>query len=410
MGSFDAFRHRDYRLLWIGAVLSNTGTWMQTIALAWYVFQLTHSPFWVSFITFVNFIPILFSPLGGVYTDRFDRKKILVATQTIMMVDAAVLAVLAWAGHANLAAVMVLTFGQGLMIAFNSPTWMAFITTLVPAEAMVNAIALNSGQFNLARVVGPAVAGLIIGVSSSGPAIVFTFNAASFLAVLVALAMIRPQRHVRREARGVWELLVSGLAYTWRNERIRAMVLAIGIMSFFAAPATALLPIFAADVFHRGAGSYGSLAAAAGLGAVTGALLLGRLGNRISQVLIAQALVGVGVFLILFASIPAYPAGLLLIFLYGVAFLLFVSGNNSEVQLLVEEPMRGRALSIWMLSLGTLFPIGSLLAGVAAEAWGAPATTIAGGVGCCLWGLAMLRRFRGPAGRGVLEPRPDPLA
>src|SRR6266496_4467734 len=125
MGSFEAFRYRDYRLLWSGAVLSNTGTWMQTIALGWYVFQLTHSAFWVSFITFVNFIPIVLSPLGGVYTDRLDRKKILVGTQTIMMLDAAALAILAWTGNAHIAAVMILTFGQGLMIAFNSPTWMA---------------------------------------------------------------------------------------------------------------------------------------------------------------------------------------------------------------------------------------------------------------------------------------------
>jgi MFS family permease len=409
MGSFDAFRYRDYRLLWIGAVLSNTGTWMQTIALGWYVFQLTHSAFWVSFITFINFIPIVLSPLGGVYTDRLDRKKILLGTQVIMMLDATVLAILAWTGHANLATVMILTFGQGLMIAFNGPTWMAFVTSLVPPKGMVNAIALNSAQFNLARVIGPAIGGVIIGLSSRGPAIVFTFNAASFVAVLIALALIRSHPRPQREARGLWELLVGGLSYTMRNERIRAMIVSIGIMSFLAAPASALLPIFAADVFHRGAGSYGSLAAAAGLGSVGGALLLGRLGNRISPVVVAEALVGVGLCLILFGAIPVYPAGLLLIFLYGVVFLLFVSGNNSDVQLQVEEPMRGRVLSIWMLALGVSLPVGSLLAGVAAEAWGAPATTIAGGIGCALWGLAMLRRFRGPATQTRFQPSAEPL-
>jgi len=409
MGSFEAFRYRDYRLLWIGAVLSNVGTWMQTIALGWYVFQLTRSAFWVSFITFANFIPIVLSPLGGVYTDRFDRKKILLATQVIMMVDAAVLSILAWTGHANLAAVMILTFGQGLMIAFNGPTWMAFITWLVPPKAMVNAIALNSAQFNLARVVGPAISGLIIGLTTSGPAIVFTINAASFLAVLAALTRIGPHPQPRKEGQGVWELLKDGLAYTWRNERIRTMIVGLGVMSFFVAPAASLLPVFAVEVFHRGAGSYGSLAAAAGLGSVTGALLLGRLGNRISPSVVAGALVAVGISLILFASIPVYLAGLALIFLYGVAFLLFISGNNSTVQLTVEEPMRGRVLSVWMLSLGTFLPLGSLLSGVAAEAWGPQATTIAGGIGCTLWGLAMLRRFRGPATQRLFEPRTDPL-
>lgn len=410
MSSFEAFRYRDYRLLWVGAAMSNIGTWMQTIALGWYVFQLTRSAFWVSFITFVNFIPLVLSPLGGVYTDRFDRKKILIATQAIMMVDATVLAVLAWTGHANLVAVMILTFGQGVMIAFNGPTWMAFITSLVHPRAMVNAIALNSAQFNLARVVGPAIAGLVIGLSSSGPAIVFTINAASFLAVLGALALIESHALPRREARSVWELLVGGLAYTWRNERIRAMIVAIGVMSFFAAPASSLLPVFAARVFHGGAGAYGSLAAAAGLGSVTGALLLGRLGSRISPVVIAGSLMAVGGFLILFAAIPVYPAGVLLIFLYGVAFLLFVSGNNSDVQLSVDEPMRGRVLSIWMLSLGVSLPLGSLLSGVAAEAFGPRATTIGGGIGCVMWGVAMLRRFRGPATVRLFEPRINPVS
>jgi MFS family permease len=287
---------------------------------------------------------------------------------------------------------------------------MAFITSLVPSRAMVNAIALNSAQFNLARVVGPAIAGLVIGLKQSGPAIVFTINAASFLAVLAALARIGSHPKPRRDVQGVWGLLKDGVNYTWRHERIRTMILGLGVMSFFAAPASALLPIFAADVFHRGAGSYGSLAAAAGLGSVAGALLLGRLGNRVSPSVVGTALVAVGVSLMLFASIPVYPAGLGLIFLYGVAFLLFVSGNNSDVQLMVEEPMRGRVLSIWMLSLGAFLPIGSLLSGVAAEAWGPQATTIAGGIGCSLWGVAMLRRFRGPAGQRFFETRADPLA
>jgi MFS family permease len=409
MGAFDSFRYRDYRLLWTGALLSNVGTWMQTIALGWYVFQLTHSAFWVSFITFVNFVPIVLAPLGGAYTDRFDRKKILMASQAVMMLDALVLSVLAWTGHANLAAVMILTFGQGLMIALNSPAWMAFITSLVPSGTMVNAIALNSAQFNLARVVGPAIAGLIIGLSSSGPSIVFTINAVSFLAVLAALYRIGPHPQQARKKQGVWELLRDGLAYTWQHERIRTMILGLGVMSFFAAPASSLLPVFAADVFHRGAGSYGSLASAAGLGAVTGALLLGRLGNRVSPSVVSAALVAVGVFLVLFASIAVYPAGLILIFLYGVAFLLFVSGNNSDVQLAVEEPFRGRVLSIWMLSFGAFLPLGSLLAGAAAEVWGAQATTIAGGVGCCLGGLAMLQRFRAAAGESSLATSPDPL-
>src|SRR5213593_4433920 len=134
MGSFDALRHRNFRLLFAGAFLSNVGTWMQAIALSWYVFLLTNSAFWVSFVTFINFIPTVLSPIGGVYTDRMDRKRILLATQSLMMVDAAVLALLTWLGDASLFAVMALTFGQGLAFALNGPTWQAFVPSLVPSD------------------------------------------------------------------------------------------------------------------------------------------------------------------------------------------------------------------------------------------------------------------------------------
>src|SRR5206468_5191873 len=176
---------------------------MQSIALAWFVFLLTRSAFWVSFVTFVNFVPTVLSPIGGVFTDRLDRRRILFATQTFMMVDAAVLAALTWLHHATLFAVMALTFGQGLAFAFNGPTWQAFVPSLVPSEAMVNAIALNSAQFSLARVIGPAIAGAIIAASSNGAALVFTLNAVSFLTVIVALWMIRYRAEARRVTRTV---------------------------------------------------------------------------------------------------------------------------------------------------------------------------------------------------------------
>src|SRR5438034_5525994 len=164
---------------------------MQTIALSWHVFLITHSAFWVSFVTFANFFPVILSPIGGVYTDRLDRKRILFATQTFMMLDAAVLAALTWLNHAGLFAVLALTFGQGLAFSFNGPTWQAFVPSLVPSEAMVNAIALNSTQFSLARVIGPAIAGAIIAASSNGAALVFTVNAVSFPTVIAALGLMR---------------------------------------------------------------------------------------------------------------------------------------------------------------------------------------------------------------------------
>jgi MFS family permease len=404
VGSFDALRHRNFRLLFIGAFLSNVGTWMQAIALSWYVFLLTHSAFWVSFVTFVNFIPTVLSPIGGVYTDRLDRKRILLATQSFMMMDAALLATLAWLHHATLFTVLALTFGQGLAFALNGPTWQAFVPSLVPPEAMVNAISLNSAQFSLARVVGPAVAGVVIASYSAGAALVFTVNAVSFLTVIGALMMMRTRPVVVAERERVRDLLRTGLAYTWENRRIRAMIAAIAVVSFFAAPAASLLPVFAAKVYGRGAGTYGSLAAALGVGSVAGALTLGRLGNRIGRRVVALAATSAGVSLLLFGAVRSYAAGLILMFLFGAAYLLVISGTNSDIQLAVDDRLRGRVISVWMLAFGVTYPVGSLLAGVAASVWGAPTTVVAGAVVCCFWGLGMLRWFPGPAPRPAFEP------
>ena len=386
MGAFDSLRYRDYRLLWTGAVLSNTGTWMHSVALSWYVFLLTRSAFWVSFATFAYFVPTVFSPIAGVYADRFDRKRLLVYAQLFMMANAGLLAVLVWLHQASLLAVMALTFGLGLGFTFNGTAWQAYMPSLVPVESRVNAIALNSAQFSAARVIGPAIGGVLLGVVGAG--LVFGINAVSFVAVLVSLAMIRASSRPAQQASGVRDLLVGGFAYTWRHRRIRRMIAVIAVMSFFASPVTALLPIFTADVYGGGAGAYGTLAAAMGLGSVLGALAIGRRG-RVTPRLIAGALVALGAVLVLFALVPLFVAGVILMVLFGSAFLIVVSGTNSDIQMQVDEEVRGRVISVWLLAFGVTYPVGSLLAGVLAEVWGAPATAITGGATCVIAGLGL---------------------
>ncbi len=386
MGAFDSLKHRDYRLLWTGAVLSNIGTWMHLTALSWYVFLLTRSAFWVSFVTFANFVPTVLSPIAGVYTDQFNRKKLLVYAQVSMMVSAAALAILVWTNQANLFWVMALTFTLGTGFTFNGTTWQAYMPSLVPPESMVNAIALNSAQFSVARVIGPALGGVLLGVAGAG--LIFGINAISFLAVLVALALIRTSSGPAQQRSTVRDSLVGGFTYTWRHRRIRMMILVIAVMSFFGAPATALLPIFAADVFGKGAAGFGALAAAMGVGSVLGALAIGRRG-RVTPRLIAGALAVQGAILILFAAIPVFWVGVALLVLFGSAFLIVISGTNSDIQLHVDEAVRGRVISAWLLAFGTTYPAGSLLAGLLAEVWGAPATMMAGGAICAVSGLGL---------------------
>ncbi|HEX2069401.1 MAG TPA: MFS transporter [Actinomycetota bacterium] len=386
MGAFESLKHRDYRLLWTGAVLSNIGTWMHLTALSWYVFLLTRSAFWVSFATFANFVPTVLSPIAGVYTDQFNRKKLLVYAQVSMMVSAGALAILVWTDQASLFWVMALTFTLGTGFTFNGTTWQAYMPSLVPPESMVNAIALNSAQFSMARVIGPAVGGVLLGVAGAG--LIFGINAISFLAVLIALALIRTASGPAQQRSTVRDLLVGGFIYTWRHRRIRMMIVVIAVMSFFGSPVTALLPIFAAEVFGKGAAGFGALAAAMGVGSVLGALAIGRRGS-VTPRLIFGALAAQGAILILFAAIPVFWVGAALLVLFGSAFLIVISGTNSDIQLHVDEAVRGRAISAWLLAFGTTYPAGSLLAGLLAEAWGAPATMMVGGAICAVSGLVL---------------------
>lgn len=387
MGSFDSLRYRNYRRLWVGNLVSNVGTWMQSVALGWLVFELTRSAFWVSAVTFVNFIPTVLSPIAGALTDRFDRRRILLVAQSFMMADAALLAGLAWTGRASLAAVLLLTFGMGLGFTLNGPAWLALIPSLVPAESTVNAIALNSANYNLARVAGPALAGGLLAVTGAGP--LLAINAVSFLAVLAALLALATPPDPPRPRRSVSELVVGGLQFVAGHRRIREMVILIAVVSFFAAPATALQPVFAGEVYGRGAEAYGALAGAMGAGSVAGALVLAHR-QRLTPQTIALATLALGLTLAAFAGLPSFAAGVALMVGFGAAFLFVVAGSNGDIQLQVPERLRGRVVSIWMMAFGLAFPVGAVAAGVAADAFGPRTTTAIGALACVAWGARLL--------------------
>jgi MFS family permease len=386
MGAFHSLRYRDYRLMWIGSVLSNTGTWMMWVALSWHVLQLTHSALWVGAINFANFFPMWLSPLGGVLADRFDRKKVLLVTQAVMMADGAALAILAQTGNASLVLTFALTLVLGFTFAADAPARHAFFPSLVPREALVNAVALNSAQFSVGRVVGPAIAGPLVATVGVTP--VFWINAISFLFVLGALWLVRsPYRGAAAGRAGA--SLVEGIRYAWRHPVVRALLLAITVYSLFGAPIQALLPVFADEVFLRGARGFGLLAAVMGAGSVVGAIVLGR-STRVTYRMIGIGLALSGASLIAFAAVPWFFAAVPLIFVFGAGFLFTVSAMNGQIQLAVDDAVRGRVVSLFMTVLGGAFPVGSLLGGAIADRIGAPATTIAGAVVVLAWGLGLV--------------------
>ena len=369
MSSFDSLRHRNYRLLWTGALLSNTGTWMQNVALSWYVLVRTNSAFWVGLVNFANFIPLVLSPIGGLLADRVSRRRLLLIAQSWMMVQAAALTVLVTTGAATAPIVLAITFGMGLGIALHGPTWQAFVPTLVPRESMVNAIALNSAQYSLARVIGPGIGGALIALAGAG--LVFGINAVSFLAVLAALVLVRPEGGLEATDAVPPAGLKEGFVEAWRNREVRALIAAITVTSLFAAPISALLPVFARDEFGVGAGGLGVLFATMGAGSVLGALTLARVGARRRQVRpVAVAMVVASVALGVFAWAPGMAAALPPVFVIGAAYLFLISAANSGIQLSIADAVRGRVMSIFIVAFGGFYPIGALVAGAAAEAYG----------------------------------------
>jgi MFS family permease len=404
VGAFDSLRYRDYRLMWIGSALSNTGTWMMWVALSWHVLQLTQSAFWVGAINFANFFPMWLSPLGGVLADRFDRKKVLLVTQSVMMADGLALAVLSGTGHASLWPVFLLTLLLGFAFAIDAPARHAFFPSLVPREAMVNAIALNSAQFSLARVIGPAIAGALVATVGVTP--VFWANGASFLAVLLALWLVRSpfQGLEPGQPRAT---VADGVRYAWRHPVVRAMLLAILVYSLFGAPIQALLPVFADEVFGRGARAFGLLAAVMGAGSLVGAVVLGRLG-RVDTRIVAVGLALSGASLIAFAAVGSFVVAVPLIFLFGGLYLFTISAMNSHIQTAVDDAMRGRVVGLFMTVFGGVFPLGGLLGGAIADRVGAPITTLGGAAVVAAWGLGLYWRFARTTSRGGAQRRRGP--
>ena len=362
--SFRPLRHRNFALVWFGGMVSNIGSWMQTLAVSVLVTQLTHQAHWTGLVAAAAFLPIgLLTPVGGAMADRVDRRMLLLLTTIGETLFATVLAVLAATHHATPVALTLTVLAGGVMTALGFPSYQALVPALVPREDLLGAMALGAAQYNLGRVVGPALAGLVLVLGSF--TLAFALNAASFFAVIVALLLVRipPFEAVPEEGR-MWSRIASGARTAWADPGCRTAIALIGVTALLVSPFIGLIPAVAFKLFHEGEGATAILVTAQGLGAVIGALsiapLAGRYGRR--RLLVANLLM-IPFLVSLYALSPTLPVAAVGLFLVGAGYIGVLTGLSTAVQLRVSDAYRGRVTSLFMVALGTIYPIGLVLQG-----------------------------------------------
>ncbi len=366
--TFAAMRHRNFQLYFGGQLISNIGTWMQIIAQGWVVYQLGHSELTLGLVAFASAIPTLaISPWGGVIVDRVSRRSLLIWTQAGSMLLAFILAALTFSGAVKEWHVIVLAALLGVVNAFDAPARQAFVPEMVGKEDLPNAIALNSIMFNSARVLGPALAGLLLAIIGAGWC--FTVNGISFLAVILGLWLMKlPPHKVSHNPASPWRQLVNGVQYTARNREISALISLSLVFSLFGISYSTLLPAFVEKVLLQGAMAYGWLNAATGLGAVSGAFLLAhRISNGRRGQLLVLTNIAFPLILIAFSFTSFFPLSLVLAYGLGVGFMVQFTTINTLLQTRVEDSFRGRVMGLYTLTFFGFAPFGNLLIGFLGE-------------------------------------------
>ena len=402
--SLRAFRHRNYRLMFCGQSLAVLGNWIQYLAMTWLIYRLSGSAWMLGVIGFASQVGILvLAPFAGLWADRFDRRKLLLATQFAAMVPGFSLAALAWSGTVEIWHVVVLSSLFGVVMAIEVPVRQTFTPALVTArEDLPSAIAFNALMQNGGRMLGPTIAGVLI--ATSGEAICFFLNGASKIVAVITLTMIVVAPAARAAVpSSAWSSLKEGIDYTWNSVPLRWLLPVVALVTFMASPYQTLMPIFAAEVFAGGADTLGVLIGAAGLGGIVGMLLLAsRKDVRGLMNWIAASAVTAGATLVAFAYSTSFPLSLAMIAIVGLAALTVAMGVSTIIQTIVEDSMRGRVMGLFTVSFMGMFPLGSLAAGAAAD-WIGPKHTLAvGGVACMLAAIWLWRRL--PELRGHIRP------
>jgi len=401
-----ALRHRNFQLFFAGQLISLVGTWMQTVAQSWLVYRLTGSTLLLGTVGFASQIPVfLVAPIGGTVADRANRHRIVIATQTASMALAFILAGLTLTHRIQVWQIMVLAAGLGVVNAFDIPARQAFLMDMVGREDLMNAIALNSSMFNSARILGPAVAGIVVAWVGEGWC--FFANAVSYIAVIAGLLMMKIKHPANLANQGsAVEHIVEGFRFVLDKAPIRAILLLLGLVSLVGMPYSVLMPVFASQILHGGARELGMLMGATGVGALLGALSLAtRVGVRGLGRLIAMCAGGFGASLILFSFSRYFWLSMLLLLPVGFTMMVQMASSNTLLQSMVPDQMRGRVIAVYSMMFMGMAPFGAFFAGAIAHRIGAPWTVAIGGIACIAGAIVFgldLPNFRAKARELVL--------
>jgi MFS family permease len=396
-----ALRHRNFQLFFSGQLISLIGTWMDTVAESWLVYRLTGSPLLLGTVAFCSQIPVfLCAPIGGAVADRCNRHRIIITTQALSMVVAFILAVLTLTHRVQVWQVMALAAAGGVINAFDVPARQAFLIDMVGREDLLNAIALNSSMFNGARIIGPAVAGVV--VTAVGEGWCFMANSASYIAVITGLLLMKlPAREARFRETSPFEDVINGFRFVKNTAPIRAILLLLGLVSLVGMPYAVLMPVFAAQILHGGAKALGILMGCTGVGALLGAAsLAARVGVKGLGKVIAFAAGGFGAAIIAFSFSHIFWLSCLMLMPVGFCMMVQMASSNTLVQSMVPDTMRGRVMSVYSMMFMGMAPFGAFFAGAIAHHIGAPYTVALGGL-ACIAGASLfalhLPRIRGEA-------------
>ncbi|MFZ0292425.1 MAG: MFS transporter [Candidatus Sulfotelmatobacter sp.] len=400
-----ALRHRNFQLFFSGQLISLIGTWMQSVAQSWLVYRLTGSALLLGSVGFASQIPVfLFAPIGGITADRFNRRHIVIGTQVASMLLAFILAALTLLHKVQVWHVFVLAALLGVVNAFDIPGRQSFLVDMVGKEDLMNAIALNSSMFNGARVIGPAIAGIL--VARIGEGWCFFANAVSYIAVIIGLLMMKVQSRPRALMASPLEHMMEGFRFVNRTAPIRALLLLLGLVSLVGMPYVVLMPIFADKILHGGAQGLGILMGATGVGALLGALTLAfREGVKGLGRWVALCCAGFGASLVVFALSHNFWISVILLLPVGYTMMLQMACSNTLIQVMVPDALRGRVMAVYSMMFMGMAPIGALLGGVLADRLGAQLTVAIGGVASvagAAWFWSQLPKIRVEARRLIV--------